>query len=124
MSPAKDLFIRQCDCIKVAFNAYTIVMGNFNLDYSKRHDITYSNAELFALFDERVEDLNLIQLVIFKTWTRMVGSVVRSSTLNYIYVNNVTLLKNVTHVTPILGDHELIIHLSFWGECSHVHVLR
>ena len=106
---AKDLFITQCDLIKTAFTNDTIVMGDFNLDYKRKHDVNYSNVNLFDLFDERMDDLNLVQLIEFDTWSRMVGLVVKSSILDHIYVNDVSLLKSITHTTPIFGHHKLIM---------------
>ena len=100
---AKDLFIRQCNLIKSAFVADTIVMGDFNLEYCKKHEVNYSNSNLFVLFDEILDDLNLIQLANFVTWSRMTGTFLRSSTLDHIYVNNIELVtitctKSITFV--------------------------
>ena len=39
----------------------------------------------------------------------MVGLVVKSSILDHIYVNDVSLVKSITHSTPIFGDHKLIM---------------
>ena len=39
----------------------------------------------------------------------MVGSNVRSSCLDHIYVRVVDLVHNITHVKPCFGDHELIM---------------
>ena len=39
----------------------------------------------------------------------MVGTTVRSSILDHIYVNEIDLVKNVTHLRPIFGDHELVM---------------
>ena len=71
---AKDLFIRQCRLVRVAFNSGTIFLGDFNLDYRKKHDVNYSNANLFAVLDEGFDDLNLLQLVNFSTWSSIVGN--------------------------------------------------
>ena len=45
----------------------TVVLGDFNLDYNKRNDVSYANADLFEIFDERLDDLNLFQLIKFNT---------------------------------------------------------
>ena len=102
---ARDQFIKQCRLVRAAFNSVTIFLGDFNLDYSRKHDVNYSNAGLFAIFDEGFDDLNLLQLVNFSTWSRLVGNTARSSILDHIYVNNVKLVKEITHNTPVFGDH-------------------
>ena len=91
-----------CDSVDI------IVIGDFNLDYKKKYDVNYCNANLFEIFDGRLEDLNLIQLVKFDTWSRIVGLECRSSVLDHIYVNCVSLVQNVSHSKPIFGDHELV----------------
>ena len=106
---AKELFTRQLLLIHAAYVGDTVIMGDFNLDYAKRHDVNYDRKNYFELFDEKLGDLNLIQMVRFVTWSRLVGLVLRSSILDHIYVNNVTLIKNVTHEKPCFGDHELIM---------------
>ena len=72
---------------------------------------TNSNANLFAVLDEGFDDLNLLQLVNFSTWSRIVGNTTRSSILDHIYVDNVELVKEITHLTPVFGDHELVMAL-------------
>ena len=84
-------------------------MGDYNLDYAKRHDVNYDRKNYFELFEEKLGDLNLIQMVKFVTWSRLVGLVLRSSILDHIYVNGVNLIRNVNHERPCFGDHELIM---------------
>ena len=48
-----------------------------------------------------------MQLVNFNSWSRMFGQVLRSSTLDHLYVDNVDLVNNIYHVTPIFGDDQL-----------------
>ena len=106
---AKELFTRQLNLICTAFNDDTVIIGDFNLDYARRHDVTYDRKNYFELFEEKLGDLNLLQLVKFVTWSCLVGLVLRSSILDHIYVNGVTLIKNVTRVKQCFGDHELIM---------------
>ena len=61
--PAKDLFIRQLDLIHAAFNDSTVIMGDFNLDYTKRHNVNYDRKNYFELFETKLNDLNLIVLL-------------------------------------------------------------
>ena len=106
---AKELFTRQLFLINAAFNDDTVIMGDFNLDFARRHDVSYERKNYFELFEEKLGDLNLIQMVKFVTWSRLIGLVLRSSILDHIYVNGVTLIKNVTHNKPCFGDHELVM---------------
>ena len=85
---AKDLFVRQLNLIKNAYNNETVLMGDLNLDYKKRSDVNDPRKDYFELFEEKLGDLNLLQLVNFDTWSRLVGSTLRSSMLDHIYVNN------------------------------------
>ena len=79
----KDLFIKQLKIIKNAFDFYTVVIGNFNLDYNRRFDVTYGNSNLFGEFDLHLEMLNPIQIVNFDTWYRIVNNCLKSSCLDH-----------------------------------------
>ena len=52
---------------------------------------------------------NLVQLVNFVTWSRSVNAVIKESTLDHIYTDNVSLVNEVTFKDPTFGDHRLII---------------
>ena len=106
---AKELFEAQLELIKSAFTMSTILLGNLNLDYTKKNDITYHNAPLFELFEQKLGALNLVQLVNFDTWSRLVGLTLRSSCLDHVYVKNLENVNNVTHLKPCFGDHELVL---------------
>ena len=112
----RDLFTRQLNLIKSAFNNNSALIGDHNIDYNKRFDVNYQRESLFELFEEKLGELDLIQLVKFDTWSRLVGLGLRSSLLDHIYVNNVDLIKNVTHVKPCFGDHVLIM--------AHCHIIK
>ena len=43
---AKNFFIKQVDLISQAFDNNTVMMGDFNLDYNRINDVTYSHASL------------------------------------------------------------------------------
>ena len=72
-------------------------MGPFSwvilISITKKHDVNYSNASLFTVFDESFDDLNLLQLVNFSTWSRIVGTMKRSSILDHIYVNDICVVS-------------------------------
>ena len=82
---AKELFVAQLYCIKNAFDQGTFLMGDLNLDYNKKFDVNYEREGLFSLFEEKLGDMNLVQLVNFNTWSRMCGTQLRSSLLDHIY---------------------------------------
>ena len=100
---------RQLTLIRNAFNDDTVIMGDFNIDYNKWFDMNYQRKDYFEVFEEKLGELNLLQLLHFDTWSRLVGSVTRSSLLDHLYVNNVTLVKNVKHENMCFGDHVLIL---------------
>ena len=95
--------------MKNAFLHNAVILGDLNLDYNKRFDMSYQRKDYFELFEDYLGELNLLQLVTFDTWSRMVGLTLRSSLLDHIYVNNVTLINNVKHLNPCFGDHKLIM---------------
>ena len=105
----REHFSCQLDLIKLAFNRDSVLIGDLNLDYAKKFNVNYQRETLFELFDTKLGALNLIQIVNFDTWSRMVGPVLRSSILDHIYVTDNNYLSNVTHVKPCFGDHVLIM---------------
>ena len=48
---AKDLFTKQLNVIKNAFNTNTVIMGDFNIDFKKKFDVNYQRKDYFELFD-------------------------------------------------------------------------
>ena len=105
----REHFSCQLDLIKLAFNRDSVLIGDLNLDYATKFNVNYQRETLFELFDTKLGALNLIQIVNFDTWSRMVGPVLRSSILDHIYVTDNNYLSNVTHVKPCFGDHVLIM---------------
>ena len=82
---AKELFVRQLEILKNAFNNNTVILGDLNLDYKTRFDLTYQRKNYFELFEEHLGRFNLLQLVTFDTWSRLVGLNLRSSILDHIF---------------------------------------
>ena len=68
----KENFIRQMTLIKNAITTFpkgsSIVLGDFNLDYSKRNDLTYRNNSFFEIMSPIIDQNNLMQIVTFPTW--------------------------------------------------------
>ena len=95
--------------IKNAFIDKCVVLGDFNLDYEKVYDDNYAHKLLFEDFEITLSMCNLVQIVNFVTWSRLVGVTLKSSTLDHIYIKDPTLLKNISSIKPIFGDHLLIM---------------
>ena len=61
--------------LKVMRNAICenfVVLGDFNLDYSLTNNVDYRYANMFGDFDYVFENYNLIQMVEFPTWSRII----------------------------------------------------
>ena len=106
---AREKFEIQLNLVKNAMSKNTIFLGDFNIDYAKKFDITYSNKHLFDSFDNILSHLGLFQHVNFATWQRLVNGSLKESYLDHIYTNNPTLFSNIQSVCPIFGDHLLVI---------------
>ena len=105
----REQFLIQCEKISLACNKDTIIIGDMNLDYNRRDDVNYQYGQLFEVFNDKLSCFNLLQLVNFDTWFRTVGAVNRSSLLDHIYVPDVISVTNITHETPMFGDHQLVM---------------
>ena len=64
--------------------------------------------ELINVFDP----LNLIQMVNFVTWKRLINGMWRTSIIDHVYTNDVTTISNLKPVDTLIGDHVLIIKAS------------
>ena len=71
--------------------------------------MNYQRKDYFELFEEQLGEFHLMQLVKVDTWSRLVGSELRSSLLNHIYVYSVNLVKNVTNQIMNFGDPSLVM---------------
>ena len=86
-----------------------VIIGDFNIDYSRIHDDNYCNKYLFEDFDLTLSDYNLIQMVNVTTWPRLVGDVLRTSILDHIYIRDPTVISNLKFLNPFFGDHKLVM---------------
>ena len=59
-------------------------MVDFILDFAKIYDDNYTHKNLFDDFEDEQSMDNLVQIVSFATWSRMVGPILRSSILDHI----------------------------------------
>ena len=105
----REKFKYQLSIIKEAFTKGTIILGDFNLDYFKKHSVNYTSSRMFEDFEEKLSDLDLIQLVRCNTWSRIVNNIFRESLLDHIYVNDPTICSDVTTLKPCFGDHKLVM---------------
>ena len=62
---------------------------------------------MFSDFNDVLSEFNLVQLVNFVTWSRLVGWVRRSSILDHIYVKDQTIVNNLKCTYPNFEDHVL-----------------
>ena len=105
----REKFKYQLNLIREAYVKGTILLGDFNLDYLKKDCVNYSKASLFEDLEEKLSDLNLIQVVQCATWSRIINNIFKESLLDHIYVTDPTVCNNVTTVKPYFGDHLLVI---------------
>ena len=62
---AKSKFLIQLELISRAITPNTLIMGDFNIDYSKKYDVEYRLRDLFNSFDEILGDHNLFRTRLF-----------------------------------------------------------
>ena len=80
----------------------SVINGDFNIDYSRIYDENYCNTNLFEDFDEVLSDYNIIQIVNFSTWSRMIGTVRKTSILDHIYIRDPISISNLKFTQPFL----------------------
>ena len=102
---ARGFFFNQLQMIRNAMTSNTLVIGDFNLDLSRKGHCGYAFNAYFNEMDRVFEDLTLEQIVDFPTWTRTVGGQTRESTIDHIYSSNITLLSCLGSFKPCFGDH-------------------
>ena len=71
----------------------SIIMGDFNLDEKQKNNTQYSHHRYYDLLQEKFNELNMIQLIKFNTWSRLVGNgavgnILKESCLDHLYTNN------------------------------------
>ena len=86
-----------------------LIAGDFNLDDSKRYAPDYRHKHLFELQNVLFDQHNLMQLIDFPTWNRVVNNVMKNSILDHVYVQDPTFVRNMNYTTPLIGDHKLLI---------------
>ena len=109
----KVAFAQQLNLIKTAVSnskdREIIILGDFNLDEIKHNATDYARKDLFDDLDGTFDPLNLIQMVKFPTWQRIVNNELKQSTLDHIYVQNPLIINQIRNFVPLIGDHVLVI---------------
>ena len=75
-------------------------MGDFNVDYKMRNQIDYRHHDLSRLLEEATERMNMIQLITFDTWERIVLNNIRKSCLDHIYVKESEMVQSINSFKP------------------------
>ena len=102
---AREFFNCQLRTVRRALTSNTVLIGDFNLDLTKKGIPGYAFASYFDDLDLTFDELNLAQLVDFPTWTRTVGGAVRESSIDHVYSTNPAYLSSVSSFKPCFGDH-------------------
>ena len=102
---AREFFNYQLQTVRRAITSNTVLIGDFNLDLSKKGVPGYAFAHYFDDFDLMFDEFNLAQLVDFPTWTRTVGGAVRESSIDHIYSTNPAFITSISSFKPCFGDH-------------------
>ena len=48
-------------------------------------------------------------MIDFETWSRLIGNELKASILDHVYIRDPTLIKDIKSITPVFGDHRLIM---------------
>ena len=107
-SSQKQFFEAQLLLIQTNITSNTIILGDFNLDQNKIYNPNYSHKLYFEALNTAFEPHNLIQIVDFDTWSRIINNETKSSLIDHVYVKDPTSFKNLSAITPPFGDHKLI----------------
>ena len=121
---SKEKFLMQLNLIKSAITQHTILLGDFNIDYSKRFDAEYRLRGLFGSFDEFLGDVGLIQMVNFPTWSRVVQNTYRDSILDHVYCLDPCMIENMHDKQPTFGDHRLVVFSLQCGKSKVEQIMR
>ena len=85
------------------------MLGDFNLDHLMRYNLYHNHYDMFVDFKEILGSLDLIQMVDFITWSRIVNNTLKSSLLDHVYVQCQTTIKSIKEIHPPFGDHDLVL---------------
>ena len=107
---APDTFFKsQLDLINGALCCNSYVMGDFSLDVRMSDRNDYQRKAPLELLNNFSLANDLIQVVNFTTWCRIINGTKKESTLDHVYASNLNIISNVNFVTPTFGDHVLVM---------------
>jgi hypothetical protein len=106
---AKAKFLIQLDLINKAVVPNTFIVGDFNIDYKRRFDVDYRLRDIFNCMEEKLGDKNLVELVKGPRWSHVVLNVFKESILDHVYCTTPNLVENIHDMSPLFGDHKLIM---------------
>ena len=104
-----DFFKYQISLIRNSYTDNTVLLGDFNLDWNKKGQMSYSFQRYFEHMDEIMSDFNFVQMINFPTWSRLVNGRLRESVLDHVYTSNPTVMCDLYSVQPMFGDHLLLV---------------
>ena len=104
----RDKFRYQLGLIRTAFTRSAIILGDFNLDWNKHYDMSYSHSNYFHDMEELLGDLDLIQTVNFNTWSRTINNVVKVSILDHVHLVDPYVISYLTKTWTSFSDHCLV----------------
>ena len=81
-----------------------ILLGDFNLDEKLKFNPEYSHAAYYNELNSTINSYGLVQLVTFNTWERIVNNTLKQSILDHIYVNDSTIVTDVTSNDTLMTD--------------------
>ena len=95
--------------ISTLSNRKLIIAGDFNLNETYRYQTNNNAKHFFENLNALCENFNLIQMVNFPTWQRVVNNVLKESIIDHIYVKNPFVISNLSTKIPLVGDHKLVM---------------
>ena len=81
------------------------MLGDFNLDWSRRFDTAYSHKNYYEDMEENLGGFNLNQVVNFETWTRAINGIVKQSILDHIHLVNPYFISELKKTDLTYSDH-------------------
>ena len=66
-----------------------------------------------------MDQFGLTQIVKQDTWSRMVGTTLRSSLLDHVYTGDTDCIYKIECFTPCFGDHKLLSYKMLNGSSLH-----
>ena len=85
-----------------------VILGDFNLNENMKFSNEYSHKSYYDELNDKFDPLGLIQLVEFETWRRLVNGQWRTSILDHVYTDDVTIITEIAPVDTIIGDHSMV----------------